>query len=102
MIVVCLLITNPLPANPIPSTATFRLTNFYTPWYSLNNVERKVYAIASYQSSTDSEYISYFDFFAALSPRYQGFATLSVFSMTGVLPHNTACQLNDYVFKVQL
>lgn len=35
--VVCLLGSNSLPANALPTVATFSLKGFYTPWYGLSS-----------------------------------------------------------------
>jgi hypothetical protein len=101
-IVVCLVGSNTIPANAIPTAATLRLKGFYTPWYALTASELKVDAIASYRSSFTSEYIRYFDSFPVLNPRYASFAATSRLEFTPVLPHSTACQRNDYVIKIQL
>ena len=97
-----MLVTNPLPANAFPTTATFRLKNFYTPWYALTLPELKVEAIATYFSSFTSSYIRYFDFFPTLEPRYLNFAATSLFSFTPILLHTVACQRNDYLIKIKL
>jgi len=104
--IICKLVKSSVPANPIPSSATMKISGFYTPWYLLSPLELKVYAIATYHSSSDSEYISYFDFFPLLNPRYTIYppstARSSFFTLTEILPHTIACQRNDYVFKIKL
>jgi hypothetical protein len=99
--IVCAL-TVGLAANAMPSFANLMIMNFYTPWYKLTVPERQVTAIASYQLTAQSEYISYYDPFPLFSPRSLGFTPAPYFAFTPLIAHNIACQQNDYIFTMRL
>ena len=89
-----------LGTNAMPTFANMMINGFYTPWYLLSTSERQVNAIASYQLTTQSEYITYYDPFPLFSPRTLGFAPY--FAYIPILGHNIACQQEDYIFKMRL
>jgi hypothetical protein len=98
-IIVCAL-TVALGTNSMPTFANMMINGFYTPWYILSTSERQVNAIASYQLTAQSEYISYFDPFPLFAPRTFGLTPFFVYSP--LLAHNIACQQNDYIFIMRL
>ncbi len=89
-------------APPAGLAATMMISGFYTPWYRLADSERAVSAIATYFSTSTSEVINYFDKFPLLLPRYQFFSPPETLTLQAHLNHMTACQADDYIFRVRL
>lgn len=82
--------------------ASMMISGFYTPWYRLADSERTVTAIATSFATSTSEVINYFDKFPLLPPRYHFFAPPESLTLTPHLGHMTACQADDYIFRVRL